>query len=696
MPTIMPTMKKKFEKYNLTAGQSRLVEMLDVFLNSDKSDIFLLKGYAGTGKTFIAKGLSEYLCNIRRNFIIMAPTGKAARVIREKTGVEESYTIHKTIYSDKAIKDKPTNLAEYDTKGEKTYKFYYDLKVNENSADTVYIIDEASMISNIYSEMEFIRFGSGFLLQDLLRFINLDNNDHNKKIIFIGDNAQLPPVSMKFSPALDAQYLKENLLLNVSEFELTEVVRQKDNSGILKNSIELRNSLKQETFNTLDVNTSYSDVNHIDNSDFLNKYIEVSKNKISKDVMVLAYTNAAVKEHNQTIRNSFFEHSPNQISEKDKVIILKNIQKDGILLLNGDFGMIAEILSDTEHKIITLERKNEKTKKVERIKVDLYFKDVILLVKDIENNTYKIECKIIENLIFSENAGLSSDEHKALYVDFCIRHQGLKPETKEFKEEIMADSYFNAIQIKFGYAITCHKAQGSEWENVLLDCNYKQSKLSQNYFRWLYTAITRASNTLYVMNEPHIGMFDKIKNTSINLGNTQDETIALNSIITTINNKINDIIAGKNIEIISQDSKQYQEIYNFKKGDESARIDIHYNGKNRISTITPHENNNLTGLLLEFLEPLKNKIITNEKSNNFIFSEDFLENFYSKLKEKLDEQSINIDNIEHMQYKERYSFSKDDKLTTIDFSYNGKKEFTNKQIMKSSNQELFDEIIGSM
>jgi len=686
-------MNNIFEKYELTTDQLQLVKLLDVFLKSDNSNIFLLKGYAGTGKTFITKGLSEYLDKIRRNFVIAAPTGKAAMVIREKTQVKDTYTIHKTIYSDKAIKDEPTNLVEYITQDEKTYKFYFDLKVNDDSVDTVYIIDEASMISNIYSEMEFIRFGSGFLLQDLLKFINLDNNDHNKKIIFIGDNAQLPPVSMNFSPALDAQYLKENFQLEVSEFELTEVVRQKEDSGILKNSIELRNSLKKEVFNALDVNTEYKDVNHINSADFLKKYIEISKEKINKDVMVLAYKNATVKEYNQNIRSHFFKENKNQISEKDKVIILNNVMIEGYLLLNGDFGMIDKILSDTEHKTITLKRKDKETQKVAEIKIDLYFKDVVLLVKDIKNKIHKIECKIIENLLFSENARLSSDEQKAIYLDFCIRHPQLKSGTKEFKDAIMVDSYFNAVQIKFGYAITCHKAQGSEWENILLDCSYQQPQLSQDYFRWLYTAMTRASNTLYVMNEPHIGIFDKIKNIDLN---TQEKKPTSDTIVGVIENKIKDITFDNNIKIISKDSKLYQEIYHFKKDEELAIFGIYYNSKNIVSTIRSHENNKLTELLQELLNPLKNTIVVNKKADDLTFTEEFLEDFYLALKDKLNEKEINIDNIEHMQYKERYHFSINNKSTVIDFSYNSKKQFTNKQMGNGSNQDLFNEIIELM
>jgi ATP-dependent exoDNAse (exonuclease V) alpha subunit len=193
-----------FQKYNLTNSQSELVNRLEAFIDAPNSsqNIFLLKGYAGTGKTFITKGLTEYLKEIRRTFILAAPTGKAAKVIANKTQ-NEAYTIHKTIYSTNDVKEYKEN------ENDKTFKFYFDLRVNDYPNNTIYIIDEASMISNVYGEPEFFRFGSGFLLQDLLKYINIDCNDHNKKIIFIGDNAQLPPIGMNFSPALDVQYLKQ-------------------------------------------------------------------------------------------------------------------------------------------------------------------------------------------------------------------------------------------------------------------------------------------------------------------------------------------------------------------------------------------------------------------------------------------------------------------------------------------------------
>jgi len=250
----MISLRSFFTKYNLTDSQSKLVQKLETFISSKDSSIFLLKGYAGTGKTFITKGLTEYFREIKRNYILAAPTGKAAKVISQKTK-SAAYTIHKTIYTLKNPIEYMQNLEKED----KTYKFYFSVAVNEDSNDTVYIIDEASMISDIYNEMEFIRFGSGFLLRDLMHYINLDCNDHRKKIIFIGDNAQLPPVGMSFSPALNKQYILENFGFRAEEFELTDVVRQEKDSGILKNTLPIRKSLENKVFNTINFDTSFHD-----------------------------------------------------------------------------------------------------------------------------------------------------------------------------------------------------------------------------------------------------------------------------------------------------------------------------------------------------------------------------------------------------------------------------------------------------
>ncbi|MDP3009051.1 MAG: AAA family ATPase [Methylococcales bacterium] len=202
-------MKDIYSEYQLTDGQEQLIDRLEYFFSDKTQQVFLLKGYAGTGKTFITKGLTEYFNSVGRNYILAAPTGKAAKVIAQKTK-SQACTLHKTIYSFEDI----VEYKDTDTDGKETYKFYYELGVNDNSVDTVYIIDEASMIADIYQEAEFMRFGSGFLLKDFLKYANLDCNDHNKKIIFIGDAAQLPPIDMNYSPALDTKYLLKEYNLN--------------------------------------------------------------------------------------------------------------------------------------------------------------------------------------------------------------------------------------------------------------------------------------------------------------------------------------------------------------------------------------------------------------------------------------------------------------------------------------------------
>jgi len=694
-----------FQKYDLTNNQQELIKKLNYFLFNSNNNCFLLKGYAGTGKTFIIKGLTEYFREIGRNYILSAPTGKASKVIQEKTK-SKAFTIHKTIYSNKDLKEyKSSN-------DDRTYKFYFELTVNENSSDTVYIVDEASMISNIYNEMEFFRFGSGFLLQDLMKYINLDQNYHNKKVIFIGDNAQLPPVSMNFSPALNSKYLIEKFGLRIEEFELTEVVRQKENSGILKNASKLRKSLKNKIFNQLDIDTTYTDIEHLEHRNFINRYLEVSNHKIDKDTMVIAYTNASVKEYNQTIREYFFK-TIDTININDKIMVLSNNANYDIFLSNGDFGQIRNILSDTEYKQITIKRKNEKSNVVEQIEVNLYFRDVEILFKDEDGKLVLIKCKIIENLLFSEQPSLNSDENKAIYLDFVIRNKHLKPNTKEFKDAIKSDPYFNALKIKFGYAITCHKAQGSEWNNIFLNCQSHQSYLSEGYFRWLYTALTRAKNKLYTLDEPHIKIFDNIQKSNIHIEHIENlpknneviekrKTIEnsfniQDKFLLTIFKEVNHKIESQNIKIVEILHNQYQEVYIFEANNEKTKIDFFYNAKNIITNITSREINTLSSLLKILLEPLKNHLLIAEIDDNFSFSESFLEDFYIQLNKKFDKLGIKISNIEHKQWMERYIFKRDNEIAVIDFFYNKKGQFKSPTPNnKSNSQLLIRDILGSL
>lgn len=702
------TIDEIFVDYKLTLGQEKLIESLGVFLEDRSQNVFLLKGYAGTGKTFITKGLTEYFRAIGRNCILAAPTGKAAKVIREKTGHKAS-TIHSAIYSNKDLK-------EYkDREEDRTYKFYFELNANEDSDDTVYIIDEASMLSDVYNEMEFFRFGTGHLLRDLLKYINLDSNDHNKKIIFIGDNAQLPPVGMNYSPALKEDYLLSTFGLTTQSFELTEVVRQKVDSGILKNAINLRKSLRSGIFNQLVIDKSTSDVEHVDNQNFMNTFLNISKNRISKDTVVISYTNEAVKTYNQAIREHFFE-DVNVINCGDKIILVTNSNNYEIQLSNGDYGLVKNLLGTTEHKKIRLKRKNLTTNVVEEIDIELYFRDVEMIFKDENAKPYVITCKIIENLLFSGLPNLTSDEHKAIYLDFVMRHPHLRANTNEFKLAIKSDPYFNALRIKFGYAVTCHKAQGSEWKNVILDCSYTQNQLSEGYFRWLYTAMTRASTNLYVMNEPDISIFEKITSPNIDTTYTAESKSTIltkqeelskevvnntfkieNQFLLSLYENIILKTEAVNIKVLDIIHNSYQERYTFEQEKLTSRVLFSYNSKDKITNISFIETNELSNKLSTLLASLKYNTVATESKEYLEFSQDFLEDFYININEKVTNLDILVINIEHNSWMERYTFSREEEVAVIDFYYNKKGQFKSPTPSnKSNSNKLVKDVLGHL
>lgn len=703
-----------FAEYDLTPGQAELVDRLDKFLTSTDENVFLLKGYAGTGKTFITEGLTEYFRAIRRNYILVAPTGKAAKVIAHKTG-STAYTIHKTIYSFK-------DIAEYrddDLDGSETYKFYAKLAVNEQSVDTVYIVDESSMVSDIYNEAEFFRFGSGHLLRDFLKYVNLDHNDHRKKVIFIGDDAQLPPVGMKFSPALSSEYLSREYGLYSTGYELREVVRQKSGSGIMSNAQMLRDSLEKSVFNQLDIDIDSADVYHVDYEDLLSEYLRTCGGKINAESIVIAHSNADVAAYNRRIREHFFPKII-EVAPGDKVMAVSNSDRYGLFISNGDFGLIRQVLGEREERHISLKRKSKDNGEVENTRITLCFRDVEIGFKDLDGRPHWFEAKIVENLLYSDDPNLSSDENKALYLDFCIRNQGLKRKSLEFKEELQRDPYFNALRLKFGYAITCHKAQGSEWNNVFVKCKSHQSQLSAEYFRWLYTAITRASKNLYLLDEPHIKLLGpvpisanpgeiwpavslnkvsqapgpvKAHSKSPNEGEgpseiaVDDKLLSGNSFLDSILIQVVSRIANAGIEINDIQHQQFQESYLFSRGSEVARINVSYNGKQKISSVVLPQYSELGRELLELLSPLKGAAPNLENdaaaSNELAFDEDFLNQLHQGLLRVTEDIGVKISGVDEQQYCQRYKFHDETGLAVVDIFYNGKKQFTRCNPVKS-------------
>lgn len=611
------TLKDAFEDYELTANQAELVQELEAFLLSDNESVFLLAGYAGTGKTFITKGLSSFLWATGRAHKMAAPTGKAARVITQRTG-QEAETIHGLIYSMKDIKE--YKVEELD--GSETFKLYAELKANTDPDNTVYMVDEASMVSDFYSEGEFFRFGSGRLLTDLMKYVNLDHNDHSKKVIFIGDAAQLPPVKMKTSPALDRKYLAQEFgLRNIRHYELTEVVRQKAQSGILVAANTLRESIARRSFNQMSLAISATDVvTRSGADDLVSAYLETSDHKVNDTAMIIASSNADVASYNKVIRSRLFP-GQDRVAKRDKLVVVMNRVVNDIPLKNGDLVYVTQADESFELRPVTLRRKNEITGKVEQIEVDLRFKDIEIGFREPGGTVVKIKTKILENLLYSSQPALSSDESKALYVDFKKRNPHLAKNPQARKQALGEDPYFQALHVKFGYALTCHKAQGSEWRDVFVDCQTHHNQRTEDYFRWLYTAITRASDRLHLLHAPNFSPWDSPRpvvrptrpdneSTSIPVpreagstspadscgdnGNIDIQPASIAADVT--GNPILDgirrtVIAALNelqdVKIDSIAHNDWQEAYFISRGDDATRINISYNGKGKVGSVQP-------------------------------------------------------------------------------------------------------------
>lgn len=401
-----------FDDYPFTNGQKELINQLDKFLSTNDCHIFLFKGYAGTGKTYIIKAISEYLNFQRRQVVILAPTGRAAKILREKIG--EGQTIHSAIYDMHRLVES-TQKQEYQEKEyNTTFKACFKLKDNDNSSNAVYIIDESSMVSDKDSESEFVKFGSGRLLKDLMEFVNIDINIHNKKIIFVGDSAQLPPVNMKTSPALDASYIYKEYKLKSMEYELTEIVRQDKNSGVVKNAQKLRESLNKGYFNRID-RIEGDNIYKVEYETIIDTIVREFNNNFS-DTIMIAHSNEDTQGYNKAIRKKL--NRPQEVSVGDKLIVINNALINGgtLQILNGDFAIVKEVSKEIEVKSVPIKNSDF---------VELRFRKVSI---ELDGYTRAVSVLLLENTLEYEEGFNSKDIknrlnqlNQALYIDFKIR-----------------------------------------------------------------------------------------------------------------------------------------------------------------------------------------------------------------------------------------------------------------------------------
>lgn len=690
-----------FPNITLTADQQIAVEKLSTFLESDVR-VFILQGYAGSGKTTLLKGIIEYLQSLEREYQLMAPTGRAAKVINQKTGFE-STTIHKGIYSF----DKLQEIKQEEDENDVSFLYQFKMWNNPKVHDSVLIVDEASMVSDILSQGEFFRFGSGHLLRDLMAYGRIQDSTTTSKIIFIGDPAQLPPIGMTFSPALDPLYLRETYKVSVSQAEMKEVKRQDENNGILISATKIRQCLTSGYFNDFDLRANNRDIFNPEYQDYLETYKAQQNQKI-----IICYKNKTALDLNRAIRtDKFGDDLPIQAS--DTVIIGGNNYRLGIM--NGEFAIVSEAGPSVESRDVSFYNKGGITQIVR-----LTWRSISLVLPDENNQPKTVNGYILENYLYGDNY-LKPEEQRALYVDFKNRHPKLKKGTEEFKEAIINDKYFNCILLKYGYAVTCHKAQGGEWANAFVfwdrgtqaNFNFYESehnrsgKTNTEFYRWAYTAITRASKKLFCINPPYFSSFSGLNFIDVNVQQAFNSLTGQTNPTTEIN--INEVLPElekigiadapltiqdhfihrwfnlrkHNIDIERWQKVGYEVRYFYKRESQIAAFKYWVNGqnvfKNNFQKLPAQTNSDeLFETITKILESAS-PVIVNRNNIEGILTQilfdaaieeekPFLKNLFDFISKGL-LQGANISNIQHLEYRERYTIENNGQSCVIDFEY---------------------------
>jgi len=456
-------LKEKFP-FDLTIKQDVVLQRLANFvLDNEDDNLFVLKGYAGTGKTTLISTLVNSLWNAHKSAVLLAPTGRAAKVI-SKYSKREALTIHKKIYFPKKQSGGGVSFV---------------LQPNKHK-NTIFIVDEASMISDINTDSKL--FENGSLLDDLLQYVY---SGSKCKLVFIGDTAQLPPIKLDVSPALDEQRLALNYNKEVDFIELDEVVRQAEGSGILTNATLLREQLASNYFNSFEFDLgSFPDIVRLQDGYEIQNAIDESYSQESKeDTAIIVRSNKRANIYNQQIRSRIL-FQENDLNAGDYLMVVKNNyfwvkeNSEAGFIANGDIIEVLEIFSFKE----------------------LYgfrFAEVNVRMVDYPNMA-PFETVLLLDTITAETPALSYEDGNKLYQEV---QKDYESETSKYKKfmKTKQNKYFNALQVKFSYAMTCHKSQGGQWKTVFVEQPYLKDGVNKDYMRWLYTAITRAEGKLYLI-----------------------------------------------------------------------------------------------------------------------------------------------------------------------------------------------------
>lgn len=452
--------------YQPTLEQDFAVKSLSDYLLSTKTDeIFVLRGYAGTGKTSLVGALVKTMDQLKQKTVLLAPTGRAAKVFSAYAG-HPAYTIHKRIYRQQSFSNELSNFS-----------------LNDNLAThTLFIVDEASMIAN--DGLSGSMFGTGRLLDDLIQFVYAGQGC---RLLLLGDTAQLPPVGEEYSPALLTDALK-GYGLEVREVDLTQVVRQVQDSGILWNATRLRQLIAEEDCYSLPKIkiSGFPDIKVVPGVELIDELTTCYERDGMDETIVICRSNKRANIYNNGIRAQILWRE-DELNTGDYLMIAKNnyfwaeAYKEIDFIANGEIAVV---------------------RRVRRTREMYGFRFAQVTLRFPDQNDFELEANVLLDTLRSESPALSKEDNDRLFYTVLEDYADI-PLKRDRMKKMKADPHYNALQVKYAYAITCHKAQGGQWENVFLDQGYLTDEyLTPDYFRWLYTAFTRATKTLYLVNYP--------------------------------------------------------------------------------------------------------------------------------------------------------------------------------------------------
>jgi len=455
-------LRKNFS-FDPTPDQQKLMEVMDDFYKSEVAKkAFVLRGYAGTGKTTFIQALAKTYSHFDYSVVLLAPTGRAAKVMNDYTGRQAS-TLHRRLYDMGIAKGGSLSIRPAKNKNPKT----------------IYIVDEASMIS---ANDDKSLFKGRNILRDLFKYVY---SQEDCFLVFIGDTAQLPPVGEEDSPALDADYLEREFKMEVYSLELKDVVRQAEESGILMNATALRILINRSAREPVFKSNGYPDIERVEGDQLMQALQNSYEENDPASTLVVCRSNKQANRYNDYIRRELL-HFYEPLSSGDRLMVVKNNyywldqESQAGFIANGDIIRIKEILRTEE-------------------KFGFHFAEVRMDLPDYPLQE-SMEVKLVLDTISSESSALSMDENKKLFESINEKYKKVK-NTAERLKAVYTDPYYNALQVKFGYAITCHKAQGGQWPSVFVDSGFvHETSASTDLLRWLYTAVTRASKKLVLVN----------------------------------------------------------------------------------------------------------------------------------------------------------------------------------------------------